>query len=283
MESPDAVFAAQQVGPDAGSPWSYAVAGLYLGVYVLRWRRCRRDPRLRSPGAGRLTSFATGCALLGLALGPPLDSWAEQSATMHMVQHVILLDLVPILLFAGLTKAMLRPATRRLHGIESRAGIIALPAFAAALYVGLMYAWHVPALYDAALRNQAIHILEHTTLLTAGLLYWWHLMSPVRARHRLSGTGPVIYMATTKVLVGLLGVVLIFSPKSLYAYTGDFLGMDPLLDQQVAGIAMSTEQTLVMGVAFAVLFIRMLADSERRQLQGERGAGPRPAEGETGT
>jgi cytochrome c oxidase assembly factor CtaG len=186
-----------------------------------------------------------------------------------MVQHVVLLDLVPILLFAGLTKALLRPLTRRLHHLEERVGPIALPAFAVVLYCAVMYAWHVPALYDAALRNANIHAVEHLTLLTAGILYWWHLMSPVRARHRLSGTGPVLYMATTKILVGLLGLVLIFSPTSLYAYTGSFLGMDPLTDQHAAGLVMATEQTLVMGVAFAILFMRMLAESERRQTRLE--------------
>lgn len=262
---------AEQVGPDAGSPWSYAVSALYLAVYSWRWFQCRRDASIRSPGIGRLVAFTTACALLGGALGPPLDSWAEESATMHMVQHVILLDLVPILMFAGLTKAMLRPATRRLHRLDEKAGVLALPAFAAALYVGLMYAWHVPGLYDAALRSQIVHFIEHATLLTAGFAYWWHLMSPVRARHRLAGTGPAIYMATTKVLVAILGVVLIFSPGSLYAYTGTFLGMDPLTDQHVAGVVMSTEQTIVMGIAFAILFLRMLSDSERRQLQAERG------------
>ena len=78
------------------------------------------------------------------------------------------------------------------------------------------------------------------------------------------------WLQLAAMLVGLLGIVLIFSPRSLYAYTGDFLGMDPLLDQQVAGIVMSTEQTLVMGVAFAIIFVRMLTDSERRQRQAEQ-------------
>ncbi len=262
-------LAAQQVGPDAGSPLAAAVAALYLVVYFIRWRSTRRDPSARSPGWPRLLAFAAGCALLGLALGPPLDSLAEQSATMHMVQHVILLDLVPILLLAGLTKALLRPVTRRVHGIERRMGLLATPAFAVVLYCGLMFAWHVPALYDAALRNSLIHTIEHATLLTAGILYWWHLMGPVRQRMRSGGTGPVLYMASTKAVVAMLGIVLIFSPRSLYAYRGTFLGMDPLTDQHVAGLVMATEQTLVMGIAFAVLFMQMLSASERRQLRAE--------------
>lgn len=260
---------AQPVGPDAGSPLVWVVAFLYLAVYAVRWNSCRRDPGLRPAGFERLLAFGAGCALLAAALGPPLDSLAERSATMHMVQHVVLLDLIPILLLAGLTKSLMRPLTRRFHVIEKRAGGLRAPLFAVILYCAVMYAWHVPFLYDAALRHSAVHVLEHTTLLVAGGLYWWHLMSPVRERRRLRGTGPVIYMASTKVLVGILGLVLVFSPTALYAYTGSFLGMDPLTDQHVAGLVMATEQTLVMGIAFAALFLRMLTESERRQLASE--------------
>ena len=269
MSATELFASATPAGPDAGSPLIAFVALLYLAVYFVRWRRCRNEPHTRSPSGLRLLAFAAGCVLLAMALGPPLDSLAEKSATMHMVQHVVLLDLVPILLLLGLTKTLLRPATRKLHSIEKHAGFLATPIFAVVLYCGLMYAWHVPILYDAALRHAGVHALEHTTLLVAGLLYWWHLLSPVRARYRLAGTGPAIYMASTKVLVAMLGIVLVFSPVALYAYSGGFLGMDRLTDQRVAGIVMGTEQTVVMGIAFAILFVRMLSDSEKRQLQAE--------------
>ncbi|MCX6387634.1 MAG: cytochrome c oxidase assembly protein [Solirubrobacterales bacterium] len=270
MSSLQLLAAATPAGPDAGSPLVALVAAAYLAVYVWRWLKCQRDSKVRSPGWARLVAFSAGCLLMAGALGPPLDRWAEQSATMHMVQHVILLDFIPLLLFAGLTKAMLRPATKLLHGLEDKVGFLATPAFAVMAYCGAMFFWHVPPVYDSALKNGTIHAFEHITLLTAGLLYWWHLISPVRVRYRLSGTGPVLYMATTKILVGILGIVLIYSPRSLYAYTGTFLGMDPLTDQHVAGAVMATEQTFVMGVAFALLFLRMLADSERRQVQKEK-------------
>lgn len=274
MNQLDAIAAATQVGPDAGSPASYGTAALYLGVYAWRWARCRRDPKLRSPSVGRLISFTGACVLFGAALGPPIDSWAEQSATMHMVQHVILLDLVPILLFAGLTKAILRPLTRRTVGLEAKVGWLALPVFAVFAYVGLMYFWHFPFAYDAALKNSGIHSLEHVSLMIAGLLYWWHLISPVRIRTNLKATGPALYMAATKILVGLLGIVLTFSPKALYAYTGVFMGMDPLVDQHVAGLTMATEQTIVMGIAFAILFYTMLGRTEREQKRAEQYGDP---------
>ena len=81
-----------------------------------------------------------------------------------------------------------------------------------------MWIWHVPALYDAALEHAVVHVLEHITFALAGGLYWWHLLSPIRSRKRLGGMGPVMYMVSTKVLVGLLGIGLAFAPDALYDF-----------------------------------------------------------------
>ena len=115
-------------------------------------------------------------------------------------------------------------------------------------------------------------MLEHLSFGAAGLLYWWHLLSPIRSRMRLGGLGPVMYMASTKVLVGFLGVLLAFAPELLYTYhwSGTRLGLDPLNDQHVAGLIMALEQTLVMGVALAYLFFRMLSESEEADRRAER-------------
>ena len=88
---------------------------------------------------------------------------------MHMAQHVLLLDISPILLLCGLTKVLLRPVTRHTYALERRAGPLAHPAFAVALYVGVMWLWHVPALYDAALQHDTVHVLEHVCFFDRGL------------------------------------------------------------------------------------------------------------------
>ena len=85
-------------------------------------------------------------------------------------------------------------------------------------YAGFMWAWHIPAMYDAALRNTTVHAFEHLCFAVAGTLYWWHLLSPIRNRHRLGGLGPVAYMVSTKLLVGALGIVLAFAPASFYPF-----------------------------------------------------------------
>jgi cytochrome c oxidase assembly factor CtaG len=189
-----------------------------------------------------------------------------------MVQHLLIADLAPILLTLALTKWILRPATRRIHRIERAAGPFGHPAFGVVAYVGVMWLWHVPALYDAALENSAIHTLEHLTFAAAGLLYWWHLLSPIRSRLRLGGMGPILYMASTKLLVGFLGVLLAFSPDLLYAYawSGTKWGLTPIDDQHVAGLVMALEQSIVMGIALVYLFARMLTESEAEEQRAER-------------
>src|SRR5918994_352274 len=176
-----------------------------------------------------------GILALFVALVSPVDRLGEQFATAHMVQHLLLADVVPILFTVALTKWILRPVTRHVHRIER----------------------------------------------AAGPLYWWHLLSPIRSRLRLGGIGPILYMASTKILVGFLGVLLTFAPTVLYGFYetgGTRWGLSAHDDQQVAGLVMALEQSLVMGVALAYLFFRMLSESEAEDQRARRHPpeGPRP-------
>ena len=269
-------------GPVAASPvdtsWTFApvvilALAAYAGVYFARWRHSRHEGGARAAGYGRLALWLAGVACIGLALLSPIDRLGEQFAVFHMVQHLLLADLAAVALTLGLTRWILRPATRRLQRIERAAGPFAHPAFGATAYVGVMWFWHIPVMYDATLTNEVVHTLEHLSFAAAGLLYWWHLLSPVRSRARMTGVGIIIYMASTKVLVGFLGVLLAFAPGLLYdsyAREGDLWGITALEDQQAAGALMGLEQTLIMGVVLVFLFTRMLSEADREDERAER-------------
>jgi putative membrane protein len=242
-------------------------------VYGRRWRRARGEGGPAAAPGWRAAAFGGGLALVFAALISPVDALGEQLFVMHMVQHILILDLAPILLIVGLTRVLLRPVTRRLVALERAAGPLSHPVFAVVLYAGGMILWHLPAAYDAALEDPVLHALEHLTFAAAGLLYWWHLLSPIRGRHRLGGLGPVAYMLSTKLAVGLLGIVLTFSPEALYDFyvrQPHHWGLGPLTDQSLGGALMALEQSLVMGTALVVLFIRQLSESEREQQRAER-------------
>ncbi|HEY2771255.1 MAG TPA: cytochrome c oxidase assembly protein [Solirubrobacteraceae bacterium] len=242
-------------------------------VYVKWWRQARAGNERHRPGWGRLTLFMAGLAAVLAALVSPIDELGSQLMMMHMVQHILLLDIAPILAILGLTKVLLRPATRRLNAIERKAGFLAHPAFAVVLYAGLMWLWHIPAMYDLALRHANIHAIEHICFGVAGAVYWWHLLSPIRGRMRLGGMGPVLYMTSTKLLVGALGILLAFAPTAIYpfyAHHPHYWGLSPREDQNLAGVIMALEQSIVMGIALVYLFVQMLTESEREAQRKER-------------
>jgi cytochrome c oxidase assembly factor CtaG len=242
-------------------------------IYVKGWRRARRPGMPHPPGYGRLTLLLLGLVVIWAALSSPIDALADNLLFMHMLQHVLLLDIAPILLILGLTKGILRPITRRIRAVEQRAGFLAHPAFAVALYAGSMWLWHVPAMYDLALSHSGIHFLEHVTFMLAGSLYWWYLISPIRSRMRRGGAGPISYMVSTKLFVGVLGVALAFAPTALYPFYEHqprYWGLSAVEDQSLAGLLMALEQSIVMGIALVVLFFQMLSESERQSQRAER-------------
>lgn len=244
-----------------------AAAGAHASHQAVLYARRHEAPRWRA------ACFAGALLAVFAALISPVDQLGESVLTMHMLQHLLLLDVAPILGILGLTRVLLRPVTRRFMEIERAAGPLGHPVFAAVLYVATMAFWHVPAMYDAALRHAGVHVLEHICFAVAGALYWWHLLSPIRNRHRLSGMGPVVYMVATKIAVGLIGIAITFAPHALYAFyetRGTVWGMSPGTDQELAGALMAVEQSVVMGTALAWLFVRMLGESQRTDERAER-------------
>ena len=263
--------------------WSLNVPALLAvgaagGAYAWRLRDLRRAPAPRSGDTPthdslRALAFAAGLAIVVVALMSPIDRLGEERLfTMHMVQHLLLADLAPVLLLVGLSRAFLRPAVRRLRPLEERLGPLAHPVTALVLYVGLMWLWHVPAMYELALDHAWAHALEHASFFTAGAVFWWFLIEPVPPRQRLTGPWALWYLATAKILMGILGLILAFSPDALYPTYENAprtWGLTAVEDQNVGGLVMMIEQSLVLVIAFAVFFARMLDRSEAEQRRRE--------------
>jgi putative membrane protein len=260
----------------------------YAGIYAWRFREARRSQlerlpparsgegrrRVRGAGWPQAAAFGAGTILLVVALASPLDGLGEDYLfSAHMVQHLLLGDLAPLLLLLGLSRLLLRPATRRLERVERALGPFANPATGIVVWLGLVYLWHVPALYDAALENPALHALEHVSFFAAGVAVWWPLVQPIPMRRRLTGMWTFAYIAAAKAGLAVLGLYLVWSDIVAYPYyetVPRIWGLSPIDDQNVGGAIMMVEQATVLVLAFVVLFVRMLRQSEEDELRRER-------------
>jgi cytochrome c oxidase assembly factor CtaG len=239
----------------------------------------RRVRTLRARGthvpAWRIASFATGIALLFVALVSPIHAIGEQLFSFHMLQHVLLGDLAPLALLAGLTGPILRPALAHLHRLRFLANpFVALPLWAVNLYV-----WHLPFLYEAAVRHDSVHALEHLCFFTGGTIMWLPVLETLPAPEWF-GTGAKIgYIAVVRGVETVLGNVFfwaggVFYP-AVYVHRQYLWGLSPLEDQGLAGAVMMIEGSIVTLVALAWLFLRMASEGELRQRLLERGLDPR--------
>ena len=247
---------------------------LLAGLYVWRFRQARREAGARGASGWRALAFAGGfLALLG-ALVTPVDGLGEDYLfSAHMLQHVLLGDIAPLLILLSLSRVILRPVTRRLMRVERALGPLASPPVALLVWLGTMYLWHVPALYDAAIRHPLLHALEHFSFFAAGVALWWPLVQPVPMRRGLSGMQPLAYIAAAKGGLAALGLFLAWSSTAHYPWYEDaprIWGLSAVEDQNVAGVIMMVEQSLTLVLVMVWLFTRMLSRSEEEEQRRER-------------
>ena len=253
-------------------PW-IIVALLLAAIIYLRgwWRVHRRLPR-RFP-LWRLIAFQAGLLTLFLALSSPLHELAELLLQFHMVQHLALMMAVPPLLLLGapilpLLRGLPRPVLQ--YGLSHFFGSPALqkvahffthPLFCLFAFTVSNVAWHVPTLYELALRSEFWHDVQHICFLSTGLLFWWPVLQPWPSRSRWPRWTMVPYLLIADIQNTALSAFLIFSERVLYpAYAAvpRLWGVSVLDDQAAAGAIMWVPGSVIFLVPVAVLSIRLL-------------------------
>lgn len=220
----------------------------------------------------RIASFAGAVLLFAVALSPLLESRADELFSFHMLQHVLLGDLAPLLFVLGLTGPLLRPllALRPIAALRPLAHpLVALPLWAVNLYV-----WHAPFLYEAAVRHDAVHALEHLCFFTAGALMWAAVVEVLPGPAWFGTAAKLGYIVAVRLLETVLGNIFIWAGNPIYGVYDDgsqLYGLSPLRDQGLAGTIMMIEGSLVTIGAIAWLFLRWGAESELRQQLIEQG------------
>ena len=234
------------------------VAGLLFAQAVVRLRR-RGRPDLA--GWDRLALFVAGLGVTLFALVGPLDRLADEKLlSAHMAQHVLIGDLGPALMITALRgpllvfflpAAVLAPLARN-RGVRTVLGTLLRPKVAFSFWAANLAIWHVPYVYDLALAHQNLHNFEHLCWMFCGVLVWTLLIDP--GSHRRLTVGGRVALAASMFAAGMiLSDVLVFSFTPLYPWYHGAYGISALLDQQLAGIVMTAEQLLTLGVCVALL------------------------------
>ena len=247
------------------------VAALLFARAVVR---LRRRGRADLAGWDRVALFAAGLAVTVFALVGPLDRIADEKLlSAHMAQHVLIGDLGPALMVTALRGPLLvfflpapvlAPLARNAR-VRAVLGTLLRPRVAFGLWAANLAIWHVPYLYDLALRHQWLHNFEHVCWMFSGILVWTLLVDP--GSHRRLSVGGRVALAAAMFAAGqILTDVLVFSFTPLYpAYDGAY-GVSALTDQQLAGIVMMVEQLLTLGTCVALLLRPRWSRSRRARL-----------------
>ena len=261
---------------------SWTLDPLQLGpialIAVAYAARARTLARRDQPAPGwRIALFSLGIVLLVLAVASPLAEVAEEELfAFHMAQHLLLGDLAPLCLLAGLTGPLLRPILA-LPGIM-RARVLANPFVALPIWAANLVLWHVPFFYEAAIESSAVHAVEHVSFFAAGIVLWLPVLETLPAPEWF-GTGAKLgFIVGVRLVATVIGNVFVWGGAPFYDVyeAGDeYLGLSPSGDQSLAGSLMMLEGSIVTVVAIAWLFLRMAQEGEIRQELLERGHDPR--------
>ena len=235
-----------------------------VAIFALRARRLASEGR---PVAGwRVALFAAGIAVAVAADLPPISTQSEQRLSIHMVQHLLIGDLAALLIAVAMTGPLLRPILA-LPGLRHLRWLIH-PLVAIPLWVVVFYGWHVPVLYEAALRSDLVHATEHATMFGAGLAMWLGLLGPLPKPVWFGNAAALVYILVMRLAGAAIANVFIWSGTPFYpAYdaVARSRGINATGDQSVAGAIWMLEGSLLTVGVFAWIFARWMTQDTATQ------------------
>jgi putative membrane protein len=240
--------------------WSWNVEALVL-VPLTTAGYLAATRRVPTPTWRTACFLAAMTLLLAITITPFETIALGYLLWVHLLQNVVLAEWAPLLIVLGLPPAL---AARLMRPRPAR--LVTHPLVALPLWLANYAAWHIPAVYDAALRHpHSLLHLEHATYVATGIAMWWPVFQD--APHALSSIARALYVFAAFVLSAPLGLVLALVPDAAYDVYIDapqrLWGLSPLADQQLGGVTMASEQAIVFFVVFAFWFLRFLSEQER--------------------
>ena len=259
------------------NPLILASLGLAVYGYIRGLLRLNSAARARLFGGLRYAAFTAGIVTLFSALISPFDTLDDQLFSAHMVQHLVLLMIAPPLLILGRPAlacfwAFPLPGRRAIGRVWIRSGLkhavdlVMSPIFVWLLCSAALWFWHLPGPYGWALGSESVHAFEHVCFFLTSLMFWSLVLEPL-GRRRMDYGSTLLFVATFGVQTGLLGALLTFAGRPLYAAhlsTTAAWGLTPLEDQQLAGLIMWIPASLIHLTTLGVLFVVWMHTAERQ-------------------
>lgn len=241
-----------------------APTALLAMLYARRARTLSSGPT-RIP-AWRRVCFYAGLATILVALLSPIGTLSDKLLYMHMVEHLLMGDIASLLIVLGLTGPLLAPILR--IRFFDRLRILTHPLIAFPLWATDMYVWHLPVFYEAALRHQVVHALEHAMFIALGVNMWMCLFGPLPKPRWFGNLAKLCYIVAVRLTGTVLGNIFLWSGKVFYPFylSGDAAHhIRPIADQNLAGAIMMVEESILTLGLFCWLFLRTARESEERQ------------------
>ncbi|HYM81313.1 MAG TPA: cytochrome c oxidase assembly protein [Candidatus Limnocylindria bacterium] len=229
------------------------LAALYL--YAIGPYR-RRSGATETVGARRIVAFFSGLLVGFVALNGPIHDLSDYYLFhVHMVQHLMLTQLMPPLLLLGLPGFAVRPLLRP-GWVQSVARVLGRPMVAFLIYTVSFTAWHLQPAYDLMMRNHGVHILTHLQFMVTATIMWWPILSPLE-EHRMSHAGQMLYLFLIGIPMMCVAALITLADVVLYPwYAGAprVWGLSPLDDQKLGGLIMWVPGGLFYWVAMSFVF-----------------------------
>lgn len=263
----------QAIFADWSLPWVVTVLTIVTQLIYLRgWLAIRRT----RPGqftSTQLGLFTAGMAVLWLAIGSPIDGFADVLLSAHMVQHLLLMSFVPPLVLLGRpTVPLLRGLPRwfqrwvaapliRLRALRSLGHWLIMPVVAWLLFNLTFLGWHVPAAYDFALKNEDWHDFEHICFLFSSILFWWPIIQPWPARSMANRWLLLPYLMTADFVNTALSAFLAFCNRPVYAFyltDPNPFHVSPMQDQILGASLMWVIGSIIFLIPFMSITLQLL-------------------------
>ncbi len=232
------------------------------------------------------TAFVAGILVMFMALNGPIHDLSDYYLfSGHMVQHMLLMMIMPPLLLLGLPAWLLRPLLLR-PGVEPVARVLTHPATAFVTYNVVLIGWHFPAAYNYALEHHNVHIVQHLLFMATAVLMWWPIVDPLPELSRLGALMKMLYLFVFGLPMTVVAAVFSFAEQPMlawYASAPRIFGLTALEDQQLGGVIMWIPGMLIYWTAVTIVFMRYSSREERGEAHArEEGPGYDDEEGGDG-